>query len=160
MPRKVNQHIDLIGCDLFGRRLIAQSIEPPPNVCPFAQLASQVIGWARGFVSINPHGICRPVTPDRRQQAANRMTAEIAREKSHTDGALIGTARASILRRNSGGNRRRMPLGPPLVLLLQAAWGSDRIIMQRQQQIAVRRHRLRMHAQGRLEVSDGLSDLA
>ena len=100
MPRKVNQHINLIGSDLISGRLIAQSIEPSPDVCPIAQFAGQVIGWARGFIGMDPHLIREPLSPDRRQQSTDWMAPEIAREKSHTDGALIGTASSPILRLN------------------------------------------------------------
>ena len=72
------------------------------------------------------------------------MLSKITRKKTHTERALIQTTASAALHTALGRIRGSMPLGPTLVLLPQSAGGSGRIIMQREQQIAVRRHRLGM----------------
>jgi hypothetical protein len=78
VARKVDQHVGLVGCDLIGRRLVTQLIEPPPKIGPVTKLAGHFIGWSTGFVGVDPNLIRRPLPPNRGQQAADRMPAKIA----------------------------------------------------------------------------------
>ena len=152
VARKVNEHVGLVIGDLIGHRLVAQSIDPSPKIRPVAKLAGPVIRRAPGFVGVDLHILRGPLPPNRRQQAAHRMLSKITREKTHAKRPLIQTTTSLPLHTALGRIRGSMPLGPTLVLFPQSAGGPGRIIMQREQQIAVRRHRLGMEVQGCFKV--------
>ena len=152
VARKVNEHVGLVGYDLIGRRLVAQSIDPSPKIRPVAKLAGPIISRAPGFVGVDLYLLRGPLPPNRRQQAAHRMLSKITREKTHAERHLIQTTTSLTLHTALGRIRGSMPLGPTLVLFPQSVGGSGRIIMQREQQIAVRRHCLGIEAQGCFKV--------